>query len=333
MSDKKIFISHSSLDAPICNLFEQLLVCSGIPRDWIVCSSVAGTHVPTGENLLNFLKDSLSNEHTIVFFLLSEKFYKSVICLNEMGATWVQNIKYFSILLNGFKRSDIKGCIDKDEINISLSKYDDLSIAQTWDLKRELENRFSLTLDNLQWQLGWNNLFDTSSDVDKNITDADATTLKLTSLFRMADAQGYCIGDDYREGCKVIKRCSNASKTMVQLDFSKTNSNICSLVYPILETNWLNLYRRPGARICFEAYFIADCVKELHLEIELHMNRGNNPRYALSLTNDTRPFEIPFTAFSSAEQMWLFVSEICFLFDRRDVSVPTQIIIENLQIK
>lgn len=332
MTDKKIFISHSSKDKTTVEHLVQLLVNSGIPMSWIVCSSVAGTHIPVGENLLEFIKNSLSNEDIIVLFVLSDNFYKSPICLNEMGATWVKGIEYFSVLLKDFKRQDVDGCIDKNKINISLSEHDKLSIAGTWDLKRKLEQRLNISIDELQWQLGWDKLFSMAQGNRTQTTHEPSSSTKKNQWFRMTDVQGYCIGDDYHDGCKVIKRSSGEELTTVQLDFSKTSSGICSVVYPVRETDWTNIYNLPGASISFSAYYIADFHGELSAEIELHMNNGYNVRIPFSLIDDKRMFQVPFTSFSDSETMWKYINEVCFLFDRRNITAPVQIVIEHLSI-
>ena len=60
--------------------------------------------------------------------MLSSNYYKSVACLNEMGAAWVLQKQYQSILLPGFEFANIKGAINSRNISFKLDdKYNRIS--------------------------------------------------------------------------------------------------------------------------------------------------------------------------------------------------------------
>lgn len=56
----------------------------------------------------------------LVVFMLSKNYYESVACLNEMGATWVLQKQYQTILLPEFDFKDIVGAINLRDISFKL---------------------------------------------------------------------------------------------------------------------------------------------------------------------------------------------------------------------
>lgn len=107
---KKIFISHSSLDAKYVEKIIDVLEIIGVPSDLIFCSSFEGYGVKLGSDFLDYLKDELNNE-VLVIFTLSNNFYASPISLCEMGATWIKTNQHIPILIPPFEYSDVKGVI------------------------------------------------------------------------------------------------------------------------------------------------------------------------------------------------------------------------------
>lgn len=91
---KKIFISHSSQDEnTIVSFVTQILrLGCGLQTDDIVCTSLESMGVRTGEDIRDYLKTQLKGCE-YVFFMISENYNKSGICLNEMGAAWVLDKK------------------------------------------------------------------------------------------------------------------------------------------------------------------------------------------------------------------------------------------------
>lgn len=89
---KKIFISHSSLDKDIVDIFIDKILILGLNLEVqdIACTSREDTGVKTGEDIREFIKENISN-CDFVFFIISENYRNSQICLNEMGAAWATN--------------------------------------------------------------------------------------------------------------------------------------------------------------------------------------------------------------------------------------------------
>lgn len=84
----KIFISHSSKDKNYTDMLVDLLEDMGLRENQIFCSSVPGCDIPLGKNIFDDILSQFHYNELHVIFVLSENFYNSPVCLNEMGAAW-----------------------------------------------------------------------------------------------------------------------------------------------------------------------------------------------------------------------------------------------------
>lgn len=117
----KIFISHSTDDKPVVEKFVTMLEQMGVKQGQLFCSSIAGYGIPQGAgDLYDFIRNEMSNDSLFVIMMLSKNYYNSPVCLNEMGAAWVKRSAYQSILLPGFKYSEIEGAVNPRDISLSL---------------------------------------------------------------------------------------------------------------------------------------------------------------------------------------------------------------------
>lgn len=135
---KKIFLSHSSKDREQVDLFKDLLETIGIHPTQIFYSSGSGYGIPLGENLFNYLRAELSQE-SLVIFLYSEEFFKSAVCMCEMGAAWILTKKHIPVIIPPFDYDKVKGVFPND-IGCKINDRDQLNV-----LKDQLEREFSLT--------------------------------------------------------------------------------------------------------------------------------------------------------------------------------------------
>ncbi|WP_074626421.1 toll/interleukin-1 receptor domain-containing protein [Bacillus cereus] len=137
----KIFISHSSKDKEYVKTLVQLLNNIGVKKNQnnIFCSSLPGYDIPHGENIYEFLEKELNNNNIMVLFVLSDNYYQSAPCLNEMGAAWITSKKSTTVLTPNFDFKQIAGAIDPTKISfkmndsVGLDKFRD-SIIQTLEL-------------------------------------------------------------------------------------------------------------------------------------------------------------------------------------------------------
>ncbi|HDX9649106.1 toll/interleukin-1 receptor domain-containing protein [Bacillus thuringiensis] len=138
----KIFISHASRDVKYVKELVNLLNDIGIKKNSksIFCSSLPGYDIPHGESIYEFLKKELNNNNIMVLFVLSDNYYQSAPCLNEMGAAWITSKKYTTVLTPNFDFKKIVGAIDPTQISfkmndpVGLDKFRD-NIIQNLELE------------------------------------------------------------------------------------------------------------------------------------------------------------------------------------------------------
>lgn len=133
-----VFISHCQMDKPYVSEITHMIEDMGIPEEMIICTSVPGLGIPTGEKIFDWLKRQFRNSELHVIYLLSENYFRSAACLNEMGAAWVVGAAHTAILLPGFSFENIEGCLDPSEIGISLSEEDEMLKYRLNQLKNQL---------------------------------------------------------------------------------------------------------------------------------------------------------------------------------------------------
>jgi hypothetical protein len=144
--ERKIFISHSSLDADIVGKLIELIEAMGLPSDKIFCTSFEGYNIGLGEDFLQTIRDVLSKE-VLVIFVLSKNFYESPISLCEMGATWVKTKEHIPVLVPPFEYKEIKGVIPYTQ-GMKVNEKGKLN-----SLKEKIESFFSLNAQNFSiWE-------------------------------------------------------------------------------------------------------------------------------------------------------------------------------------
>lgn len=142
--NRKVFISHATSDMVYVKPLTELLEDIGLTEEQIVCSSVPGYGIPLGEDIYDWLLKQFRGCDLHVLFILSNNYYGSAACLNEMGAAWVLRTQYDSILLPGFEFRDIKGAVNPNQISIKLDG-DERGLEQYLnELKDKLVTEFSL---------------------------------------------------------------------------------------------------------------------------------------------------------------------------------------------
>lgn len=141
----KLFISHATKDADYIKELVSLFEALGLQEDEIICSSIPPYCIPLDKKVYDWLVNEFQQSDLHMIFALSQYYYDSAACLNEMGAAWAMKHNWTGILLPGFGFSSIKGCIDATQIGI---KLDDTDIAtlnyRLEELKNNLNHEFKL---------------------------------------------------------------------------------------------------------------------------------------------------------------------------------------------
>ncbi len=150
--EPRLFISHSSKDKEYVEALVELLEDIGMTEKDMFCSSVDGYAIPWGKDIYEYLKGEFndSEKSLLVLFVLSDNYYKSPACLNEMGAAWILKKQYRSILLPGFDYKQIEGAINAQQKGI---KLDDTNLnMQLNDIKSQFKEIFGLdVLSESKW--------------------------------------------------------------------------------------------------------------------------------------------------------------------------------------
>lgn len=311
----KIFISHSSQDEKIVKSFVELLYKLGLKDDDILCTSSSTNNIPLMNNIYDYLNKYISEEKIFSIFFLSDNYYSSPVCLNEMGAIWLKKSESINILLPGFDFSDIKGVVSKDTIGIKLGLCDVETKSAFNKFKEVLNGMFNISISESRWEIVRDEFL--------------FSTIENTRKLNMSFSRSYCIGDQEREGCEVIRKESNENLIKVALDFNKTESKLSSIVFFNEVRNYVGYFINKK-NICFEAY--AD--KGIsYAEVEIKLSYDIDMQYEISLGEDERQYKIPLVQFCSTLKYWTDVSEIKFVFRKKKISSKGCVVIKNLRIE
>ncbi|MFN0198870.1 MAG: toll/interleukin-1 receptor domain-containing protein [Planctomycetaceae bacterium] len=142
---QKVFISHSSIDKDIVDKFVDILEAMKISHEQIHFSSKPGYGTNFGENFLQDIRDKLRGD-TLVFFMLSQNFYSSTICMCEMGAAWALSTRQIPIIIPPFRFEDIKGVLPNTN-GLVINDKDALN-----ELKNQIKKLFSIPGDHPKWE-------------------------------------------------------------------------------------------------------------------------------------------------------------------------------------
>lgn len=119
----KIFISHSSKNKFYGDKLVDLLRNVGVKENEIIFTSNTAYGIPVGENIFNWLKSQITDK-PFVIYLLSEEYYQSIACLNEMGAAWIIENKHAALFTPNFNLSSKEfqsGALDPREIGFHIT--------------------------------------------------------------------------------------------------------------------------------------------------------------------------------------------------------------------
>lgn len=156
----KIFISHATNDAAYVEKLVTLLEHIGLQKEHIFCSSIPEYGIPLGKDIFDYLKNEFQEHNLYVIFVLSDNYYNSAACLNEMGAAWILQSSYQAILLPGFEFKNINGAINPRNISFRLDKNKDRR-HRTNELKDSILNYLKVQQSNKEmWERHRDNFFD-----------------------------------------------------------------------------------------------------------------------------------------------------------------------------
>jgi hypothetical protein len=121
----KIFISHKSEDEAFVKALVKLLrLYIGSETEKIFCSSVPTYKIGIGKEIFPEIKSQFEGNDIFMIIVHSPRYYQSSVCLNEMGAAWIQDTECYSFLTADCEYDNLKGVIDRKYISIKVNAKD-----------------------------------------------------------------------------------------------------------------------------------------------------------------------------------------------------------------
>lgn len=317
---KLLFISHAERDSKFIEKFVDLLYDIGIPEKSMFCSSISEIGVPVKEDIYEYLRNLLDSEQVIPIFMLSDNYYDSAACLNEMGAVWIKQKNYFTFLLPDFDFFKIKGAINPSKKGISLWYKSERELQ---NLKEDL-NQFREQMCNLLYiekHKNWERKRDDFiAQIQKLKIEMDVIDINLK------ECESFCIGEYENSGCMVMFDTIKEKITST-IDFTKTKAEICSVV---IFTGELDVSSQcsVGKKLVFELR-ASDRISSVEVECRL---KNRNVRKKVVTSLEWENYSVPLTEFGGDISEWKFLKEIKFLLKRGETS-GGKIEIKNVKIK
>ena len=143
-----VFISHKSDDKKYGNAIRRFLIGLGVKNSQLIYTSHDLNAIPTGAVIFDYIRQHINSKNYIVF-LLSDKYFDSSICLNEMGAAWVVQADHICFFVPSFNFHNQKyeECVaSRGEMGILLNG-DDNCRHRMIDFKNTIQSLFNLAND------------------------------------------------------------------------------------------------------------------------------------------------------------------------------------------
>lgn len=318
LSKKRLFISHAEKDSEIVQKFVDLLFDMGVPEKSVFCSSISEIGVPIEKDIYEYLRELLDSEQVIPIFMLSDNYYSSVACLNEMGAVWVKQKDYFTFLLPGFGFSKIEGAINPSKRGISLGYKSERELQ---NLKGDL-NQFQKEITNLLSIEPYGRWERKRDEFISQIQD-----LKIDNIdINLKECEGFCIGENEHNGCIVIfdKIKNEVSAT---IDFMKTKAEICSIVIFTRDMDMSYQYKA-DKKLIFDLK-ATGTINSIDVECRL---KNWNVHKTILVSSDWENHGIPLSEFGGGISEWKSLKEVKFLLRRKD-TFGGRVEIRNVMIK
>lgn len=150
----KVFISHKKEDEAYAKALVNLInFILGADGQKIFCSSVPGYGIRLSDDILDKLKAQFDNHDIFMIIIHSPRYYKSAICLNEMGASWALGAKFSSFMTKDCKYEHMQGVIGGEKICVNLNDDEETLNAHLNDFKDDLVAFFGVdNVDQNKWE-------------------------------------------------------------------------------------------------------------------------------------------------------------------------------------
>lgn len=117
-----VFISHKHDDIDFVQDLCDLLQDIGLDKTNLFCSSIPGLWIGLSKDIFESLRSLFQDYNLFVIFVQTPNYYKSPVSLNEMGAAWVLQTEFCSILSKDMQYDDLEGVFDKTKTAIKVDE-------------------------------------------------------------------------------------------------------------------------------------------------------------------------------------------------------------------
>ena len=296
--EKILFISHATKDKKLITSFVEMLYSIGLKKENIFCSSIPELGVPIKEDIYDYLRNILDLESIVPVFMLSDNYYESAACLNEMGAVWIKQKDYFTFLLPGFEFKHIKGAVNPNKSAIKLDNSESFCEELT-RFKDSICSIFNTHIDNTKWER------------ELKIFSEAVRNFCPDIFFDISDCEGICIDEHYHDGCQV-KFNNTTNITSINVSFTETNSEVCSAVFYAGGIDVRQQFKTDKT-LKLRLRALGD-IKKIVVELSLNIK---NPQNTISVTNEWQEYCIPLKSYKAKITEWQYLKNINLLVYRR----------------
>ena len=270
--DKKIFISHSSVNKEIAEHLSAYLIRVGVKEKNIFCSSIMGQGVGNGEKL-NAAIGKAIRKSKLIIYLLSHDFINSSYCMEELGVGWYlaqyhKAMCFYLVIpdislseLNGFVNSKIDKFSFVDPEQKEDIEFFGIEVAKRLRLKRP-EHRIIVNANRTFFYAIEKNLSDLVVRIENEKLKEDAKKNEIDNLKNKIEQQAELIEKQRREK---------------QIEFEKIEKDKREIKYRTIESMFFLLGVRNGiSKKQFDSLEKQFWVKMLNEYVELEKEFENS---------------------------------------------------------
>lgn len=178
---QKIFLSHSSKDKPYGDAIVALLLKVGLSTEQILYSSSEACGIPIGKNIYNYLRETIQDGAYMVY-LLSDHYYESIACMNEMGAAWMRQNEYLLLATPGFDYGNDKfqkGAANPRSLAVSMDNMDRMR-----EFVVHVKNIFGIDVDSIQIEISLKEYFKTLDEIKQRTREEKPSVVGLEKIVK-----------------------------------------------------------------------------------------------------------------------------------------------------
>lgn len=291
----KVFISHKSEDSAYSNALVNLInFIIGPGEDTIFCSSIPGYGVRLSGNILANVKKQFEDYQIFFVVIHSPRYYKSPICLNEMGAAWALGNEFCSFMTKDCSFDDMRGVIDNEYISIDINDSSVQIRSRLNEFQKALITFFGIsTPDVNKWENARERFINEVRDLTYDQPEISSTDLfeklyipAFNEIFSLLDVDHY---SNWAYDCAI------EANSALRKDIFKNLSRIVSFIKTRTKhpqyANWdallknlgqlvadfrtvYSIYAKPFGDADFEEYYVERFYKSI----------PNNPNYERDLS-------------------------------------------------